>query len=53
MLAKGDVKLGLAFLFSFLLAVWSANGGIKAVIDALNVVYDEDEKRGFFKLSAV
>jgi len=52
-LAKGDVKLGLAFLFSFLLAVWSANGGIKAIIDALNVVYDEDEKRGFFKLNAV
>ena len=51
-LAKGDVKLGLAFLFSFLLAVWSANGGIKAIIDALNVVYDEDEKRGFFKLNA-
>ena len=36
-LAKGDVKLGTAFLFSFLLAVWSANGGVKAVIDALNV----------------
>ncbi len=52
-LAKGDVKLGLAFLFSFLLAVWSANGGIKAIIDALNVVYEEDEKRGFFKLNAV
>jgi membrane protein len=52
-LAKGDVTLGLAFLFSFLLAVWSANGGIKAIIDALNVVYDEDEKRGFFKLNAV
>jgi len=33
-LAKGDVKLGLAFLFSFLLAVWSANGGVKAIIDA-------------------
>ncbi|MCK1642184.1 YihY/virulence factor BrkB family protein [Bradyrhizobium sp. 157] len=52
-LAKGDVTLGLAFLFSFLLAVWSANGGIKAIIDALNVVYDEDEKRGFFKLNAI
>jgi membrane protein len=52
-LAKGDVKLGLAFVFSFLLAVWSANGGMKAIIDALNVVYEEDEKRGFFKLSAV
>ena len=52
-LAKGDVKLGLAFLVSFVLAVWSANGGMKAIIDALNVVYDEDEKRGFFKLNAI
>ncbi|MGX9425508.1 MULTISPECIES: YihY/virulence factor BrkB family protein [Bradyrhizobium] len=51
--AKGDTKLGFAFAFSFLLAVWSANGGMKAVIDALNVVYEEDEKRGFFKLNAV
>jgi len=52
-LAKGDVKLGLAFLFSFLLAVWSANGGMKAMIDAINVAYEEEEKRGFFKLNAV
>jgi membrane protein len=52
-LAKGDVKLGAAFLFSFALAIWSANGGMKAIIDALNVVYDEKEKRGFFKLNAV
>ncbi|XIA67111.1 YihY/virulence factor BrkB family protein [Bradyrhizobium sp. TZ2] len=52
-LAKGDVRLGLAFLVSFVLAVWSANGGMKAIIDALNVVYEEDEKRGFFKLNAV
>jgi membrane protein len=52
-LAKGDVTLGLAFLFSFLLAVWSANGGIKALIDALNVAYEEEEKRGFLKLNAV
>jgi membrane protein len=52
-LSKGDIKLGGAFLASFLLAIWSANGGMKAVIDALNVVYDEKEKRGFFKLNAV
>jgi membrane protein len=52
-LAKGDVKLGVAFLVSLLLAVWSANGGMKAIIDALNVVYDENEKRGFIKLNAV
>jgi membrane protein len=52
-LSKGDMKLGSAFLGSLLLAVWSANGGMKAIIDALNVVYDEKEKRGFIKLNAV
>ena len=52
-LSKGDMKLGGTFLASLLLAIWSANGGVKAIIDALNVVYDEKEKRGFFKLNAV
>lgn len=52
-LAKGDMKLGGALFGSLLLAIWSANGGVKAIIDALNVVYDEKEKRGFFKLNAV
>ena len=52
-ISKGDVKLGTAFIMSLLLAIWSANGGVKAIIDALNVVYDEKEKRGFFKLNAV
>src|ERR1700691_4131450 len=52
-LSKGDMKLGSAFLGSLLLAIWSANGGMKAIIDALNVVYDEKEKRGLFKLNAV
>ena len=52
-LSKGDMKLGSAFLGSLLLAIWSANGGMKAIIDALNVVYDEKEKRGFIKLNAV
>ena len=52
-LAKGDIKLGWAFAFSLALALWSANGGMKAIIDALNVVYDEKEKRSFIKLNAV
>jgi membrane protein len=52
-LAKGNVKLGAAFAFSLALALWSANGGMKAIIDALNVVYDEKETRGFVKLNAV
>lgn len=36
-LAKGEVKLGFAFAISLGLAVWSANSGMKAVIDALNL----------------
>jgi membrane protein len=52
-LSKGDIKLGMAFAFSFLLALWSANGGVKAMIDALNVAYEENEERGFFRLNAV
>src|SRR3954451_8803546 len=52
-LAKGNLKLGTAFGASLLLAIWSANSGMKAIIDALNVVYNEKEKRGFFKLNAV
>jgi membrane protein len=52
-LSKGDMKLRGAFVFSLLLALWSANGGMKAIIDALNVVYDEKEKRGLIKLNLV
>lgn len=51
--AKGDAKLSLAFVFGFGLALWSANSGMKAIIDALNVVYKEDEKRGFIRLNLI
>jgi membrane protein len=50
---KGDAKLGFGFVFGLGLALWSANAGMKAIIDALNVVYDETEKRSFIKLNLV
>jgi membrane protein len=50
-LDKGGTALGTAFLFGLGLAIWSANAGVKAVIDALNVAYDEREKRGFVQLN--
>ena len=49
--AKGDAKLGLGFITGLAVALWSANAGMKAIIDALNVVYDEKEKRSFVKLN--
>ena len=45
--------LGLSFLLGLIISLWSANGGIKALCDALNVVYEEKEKRSFFRLNAV
>jgi membrane protein len=52
-LAKGTSALGLTFIVGLMMAVWSANAGMKAIIDALNVVYEEKEKRGFIKLNLV
>jgi membrane protein len=51
--AKSDAKLSLGFLTGLAVAFWSANAGMKSIIDALNVVYDEKEKRGFVKLNLV
>ncbi len=45
--------LGFAFALSLVIALWSANAGMKALFDALNIVYGEDEKRSFIKLNAV
>ena len=46
-------KLGFGFIFGLAVALWSANAGMKAIMDALNVVYEEQEKRGFIKLTLV
>lgn len=45
--------LGFAFAGSLLLSLWSANAGMKALSDALNIVYEEDEKRSFVRLTLV
>ena len=49
--SQGGGALGFAFFIGLGLALWSANAGMKAMFDALNVAYDEEEKRGFFSLN--
>jgi membrane protein len=51
--SKGDAKLTAGFLLGLGLALWSANAGMKAIMDAINVIYEEDEKRGFVKLNLI
>jgi membrane protein len=41
--------LSLAFVVGFLVALWSANSGVAALFDALNVVYGEKEKRSLLR----
>jgi membrane protein len=45
--------LGVSFVIGLVVALWSANGGIKALFDALNVVYGEKEQRSFIRLNAI
>jgi membrane protein len=52
-LTANSSKLGLGFIFGLAVALWSANSGMKAILDALNVVYEEKEKRGFIKLNLI
>ena len=44
--------LGISFLIGLAISLWSANGGIKALFDALNTVYGEKEERSFIRLNA-
>jgi membrane protein len=41
--------LSLAFVVGSLVALWSANSGVAALFDALNVVYGEKEKRSLLR----
>lgn len=45
--------LGIGLVVSILGALWAASGGMNALIQAINVVYDEEEKRSFLKLRAL
>lgn len=44
-------KLGLTFVTSLVLALWSSNAGTKALIAGLNVAYEEKERRGWIRLN--
>jgi membrane protein len=51
--AKSDGKLTFGFLLGIGVALWSANAGMKAIFDALNIIYDEQERRGWVRLNLI
>lgn len=46
-------RLSLAFIGSLGVAIWTANNGVKAMLDGLNVAYDTPEERSFIRLTGV
>jgi len=50
---QSGVTLSLTFWISLGVATWSANAAVKALFDALNIIYREAEKRSFLKLNAI
>lgn len=51
--AQGSGSLTIGLVIGVLVSLWSANGGMKALFDALNAVYGEEEKRSFVRLNAI
>ena len=51
--SKSTGALGITSVVALAIAIWSANSGTKAIFDALNIVYEENEKRGFIRLNLI
>ncbi|WP_299844170.1 YihY/virulence factor BrkB family protein [uncultured Jannaschia sp.] len=49
--SQGSAGLGLAFVLGLGTSLWSANAGVKSIFEALNIAYEEEETRGFIRLT--
>ncbi|MGV8855127.1 MAG: YihY/virulence factor BrkB family protein [Devosia sp.] len=49
--SQDNRSLGITLLISLGVALWGAGAGIKALFEAMNVVYGEQEKRNFFAVN--
>lgn len=52
-ITSNNQAAGISAVVGVLLAIYSSSRATKALIIGLNIAYDEDEKRGFFKLLGV
>lgn len=46
---SSSAALSWGLVFSVLLSLWSANKGTRALFKAINIAYNEEDKRGFIK----
>jgi len=50
---QGAATLGWGLVLSLGLALWSSSSGVKTMFEAMNIAYDEREKRSFIKLNGL
>ncbi|MHA6299762.1 YihY/virulence factor BrkB family protein [Devosia sp. CAU 1758] len=51
--AQSSDSLGLSLLLSIVLALWSSSAGVKAMFQAMNIAYHEDERRSFIAFNGI
>lgn len=51
--SQSNRALSIGVVAGIVVTLWSAMGGVKAMIDALNVIYEEREQRSLIKLNLV
>lgn len=51
--SQASSSLGLGAIVSVLLALYGASRGSKSIMESLNIIYDEEDKRGFFKFMSM
>ena len=50
--AMKPAGIGLAFVISFVIALWSASGGVSSLIESLNIAFEVKERRSYFRVIA-
>jgi membrane protein len=50
-IAESKAAAGWGAVVGIALALWGGSKAVKSLIDGLNIMYEEDEKRNFFKLT--
>ncbi len=53
LISNSNKTLGFGAFVGLAVALWSANGAMKSLFDALNVVYGEKEKRGYIRRTLI
>lgn len=51
--SQSNNTLGVTLLVSLAVALWSASSGVKAMFEAMNIAYHEQERRSFLLLNGV